>query len=49
MKNKTTSIANEAKTSALKNFSALSRKQLQTITVGEDPVTSRGTKTSIAT
>jgi hypothetical protein len=49
MKNKITSIANEAKTSTLKNFSALSRKQLQTITGGDDPVTPRGTKTSATT
>lgn len=46
MKNETTSTTNTSKTSRLKNFSALSRKQLQTITGGEDPVTSRGTKTS---
>jgi hypothetical protein len=42
MKNKTT-----AKESALKNFTSLSRKQLQAITGGENPKTSRGTKTSI--
>ena len=36
-----------AKESSLKNFTALSRKQLQVITGGEDPKTSRGTKTSI--
>jgi hypothetical protein len=35
-----------AKESSLKNFNALSRKQLETIKGGEDPVTSRGTKTS---
>ena len=46
MKNKTTSITNTSKTSRLKNFSALSRKQLQTITGGEDPTLPRGTKTS---
>ncbi|MDA6071140.1 hypothetical protein NJT12_16105 [Flavobacterium sp. AC] len=44
MKNKT----NTAKTSSLKNFTALSRKQLQVIAGGEDPKTSRGTKTSIS-
>ena len=49
MKNKTKSLADTAKTSGLKNFSALSRKQLQTITGGDDPVTPRGTKTSATT
>jgi hypothetical protein len=48
MKNKTTSLANTAKESSLKNFTPLSRKQLQVITGGEDPKTSRGTKTSAA-
>ena len=46
MKNKKTSIAITVKTSALKNFTPLSRKQLQVISGGEDPKTSRGTKTS---
>ena len=46
MKNKITAITNTSKISALKNFTPLSRKQQQTITGGEDPVTSRGTKTS---
>jgi len=46
MKNKTTSIANTVKDSSLKNFTPLSRKQLKTIKGREDPVTSRGTKTS---
>ncbi|PIF32556.1 hypothetical protein CLU81_3102 [Flavobacterium sp. 9] len=45
MKNKTT--INADKTSNLKNFTSLSRKQLQTISGGDDPTTSRGTKTSI--
>ncbi|WP_161595813.1 hypothetical protein [Flavobacterium pectinovorum] len=46
MKNKTTT--NTEKKSSLKSFTALSRKQLQTILGGTgDPVTSRGTKTSI--
>ncbi|WP_161595810.1 hypothetical protein [Flavobacterium pectinovorum] len=44
MKNKATK--NTEKTSSLKNFSALSRKQLQTILGGSDPTTSRGTRTS---
>ncbi|MCC9062927.1 hypothetical protein [Flavobacterium piscisymbiosum] len=35
-----------AKQSSLKNFIALSRKQLQVISGGEDPKISRGTKTS---
>lgn len=43
MKNKAIQTAN---TSALKSFTPLSRKQLQTITGGEDPKTKRGTKTS---
>lgn len=43
MKNKT---INTAKIPTLKNFTPLSRKQLQTITGGTDPTTSRGTKTS---
>jgi len=43
MKNKPSQTAKE---SSLKNFTALSRKQLETIKGGEDPVTSRGTKTS---
>ena len=42
MKNKPSQTAKE---SSLKNFTALSRKQLETIKGGEDPVTSRGTKT----
>ncbi|WP_428230325.1 hypothetical protein [Flavobacterium sp.] len=46
MKNKAIQTAN---TSALKNFTPLSRKQLQTIAGGEDPKTSRGTKTSVGT
>ncbi|MBF4484603.1 hypothetical protein [Flavobacterium sp. CSZ] len=45
MKNKATK--NTEKESSLKNFTALSRKQLQIITGGEDPTTSRGTKTSV--
>ena len=36
-----------AKESSLKNFTALSRKQLQVISGGDDPKTSRGTKTSL--
>jgi len=44
MKNKPLQTAKEP---SLKNFTALSRKQLETITGGEDPVTSRGTKTSV--
>ncbi|MFH6992190.1 hypothetical protein [Flavobacterium sp. FlaQc-48] len=47
MKNKT--MQTQQKTSTLKNFTALSRKQLQVITGGEDPKTSRGTKTSVTT
>lgn len=46
MKNKVIQTAN---TTTLKNFTPLPRKQLQTILGGEDPVTSRGTKTSIGT
>nr|WP_199000501.1 bacteriocin [Flavobacterium sp. ASV13] len=49
MKNKTTPTTNTAKTATLKNFTPLSKKQLETITGGEDPKTSRGTKTSIGT
>ncbi|WP_161595814.1 hypothetical protein [Flavobacterium pectinovorum] len=45
MKNKATK--NTDKTSSLKNFSALSRTQLQTVLGGEDPKIFRGTKTSI--
>ena len=48
MKNKIIQTPNTAKTSNLKNFTALSRKQLQVITGGEDPKISRGTKTSSA-
>jgi len=44
MKNKATK--NTEKASSLKSFTALSRKQLQTITGGEEPKISRGTKTS---
>ncbi|MFH6992188.1 hypothetical protein [Flavobacterium sp. FlaQc-48] len=44
MKNKASQTAN---TSALRNFTPLSRKQLQTIIGGDDPKTSRGTKTSL--
>ncbi|MDA6071142.1 hypothetical protein NJT12_16115 [Flavobacterium sp. AC] len=44
MKNKITATA---KTSNLKDFTPLSRKQLQVITGGDDPKTSRGTKTSV--
>ena len=44
MKNKPSQTAKE---SSLKNFNPLSRKQLQIITGGDDPKTSRGTKTSI--
>ena len=43
MKNKPLQTAKE---SSLKSFTALSRKQLQVITGGEDPKTSRGSKTS---
>ena len=46
MKDKATQTASATKTSYLKNFTSLSRKQLQTITGGEDPKISRGTKTS---
>ena len=46
MKNKPLQTAKE---SSLKNFTALSRKQLQVISGGDDPKTSRGTKTSIGT
>lgn len=46
MKNKLSQTANTTKTSALKNFTPLSRKQLQVITGGDDPKLSRGTKTS---
>lgn len=49
MKNKATQTASATKTSTLKNFTPLSRKQLQVITGGEDPKTSRGTKTSATT
>ncbi|PIF32558.1 hypothetical protein CLU81_3104 [Flavobacterium sp. 9] len=45
MKNK--AITNTAEISNLKNFTALSRKQLQTILGGTDPTISRGTRTSI--
>ncbi|WP_316635231.1 hypothetical protein [uncultured Flavobacterium sp.] len=45
MKNK--AATNTEKTSNLKNFTPLSRKQLQTILGGGDPTLSRGTKTSI--
>jgi hypothetical protein len=45
MKNKATK--NTEKTSNLKNFAALSRKQLQTILGGTDPTISRGTRTSM--
>ncbi|WP_161595812.1 hypothetical protein [Flavobacterium pectinovorum] len=44
MKNKATE--DTTKTSSLKNFTPLSRKQLQTILGGTDPTLSRGTKTS---
>jgi bacteriocin-like protein len=47
MKNK--EIQTTTKTSVLKNFTPLSRKQLQTITGGDDPKLSRGTKTSAST
>jgi bacteriocin-like protein len=47
MKNKVKQAVNTAKISTLENFTPLSRKQLQTITGGEDPTTSRGTKTSM--
>lgn len=46
MKDKEIQTASATKTSNLKNFTPLSRKQLQTITGGEDPTISRGTKTS---
>ncbi|MCC9062925.1 hypothetical protein [Flavobacterium piscisymbiosum] len=45
MKSKSSQTAKE---SSLKNFTALSRKQLRVISGGEDPKTSRGTKTSIS-
>ncbi|WP_161595809.1 hypothetical protein [Flavobacterium pectinovorum] len=44
MKNKATE--DKTKTSNLKGFTALSRKQLQTVLGGVDPTTSRGTRTS---
>lgn len=47
MKNKATQTASATKTSVLDNFTPLSKKQLKTITGGDDPTTSRGTKTSI--
>lgn len=47
MKNKATE--NTVKISNLKDFTSLSKKQLQTITGGEDPKLSRGTKTSVGT
>nr|WP_199000505.1 bacteriocin [Flavobacterium sp. ASV13] len=47
MKNNTTPTVNIPKTATLKNFTPLSKKQLQTILGGEDPKTSRGTKTSV--
>lgn len=46
MKNNTISDTNTSKTVTLKNVTPLSGKQLQSITGGEDPKTSRGTKTS---
>lgn len=46
MQNKSSQVPCVAKTSNLKNFTPLSRKQLQTIKGGEDPKISRGTKTS---
>lgn len=49
MKKKSSQIATTAKPSVLKSFTALSRKQLQVITGGDDPKTFRGTKTSAAT
>jgi hypothetical protein len=42
------SITTTSKTSNLKNFTPLSRKQLQVIAGGDDPKLSRGTKTSSA-
>jgi hypothetical protein len=45
MKNKENTTTE--KSPNLKNFTALSRKQLQTVLGGEDPTTSRGTRTSI--
>ncbi|PIF32559.1 hypothetical protein CLU81_3105 [Flavobacterium sp. 9] len=47
MKNKALQTTNTVETSNLKNFTSLSRKQLQTVSGGEDPTLSRGTKTSI--
>nr|WP_199000503.1 hypothetical protein [Flavobacterium sp. ASV13] len=41
--------SNTTKTATLKNFTPLSRKQLQKIAGGDDPKLSRGTKTSAAT
>jgi len=49
MKDKKTPTQNTTKTTTLKSFTQLSKKQLQTILGGEDPKTSRGTKTSIGT
>jgi hypothetical protein len=46
MKSKASQTASATKTSNLKNFTPLSRKQLQIITGGDDPKLSRGTKTS---
>jgi|GEM_PF-1917760 len=46
MKNKPPQNTNTVEVSNLKNFTALSRKQLQTILGGTDPTISRGTKTS---
>lgn len=48
MKNKLSQTANTTKASTLKNFTPLSRKQLQLITGGDDPKINRGTKTSAA-
>lgn len=47
MKSNTTQTANSTKKSILNGFTPLSRKQLQTITGGEDPKISRGTKTTL--
>ncbi len=46
MKNKAPQTTNTVEASNLKNFTALSRKQLQTILGGEEPTLSRGTRTS---
>jgi len=49
MNHKKKPTTNTAKTATIKSFTPLSRKQLQTIEGGDDPKTSRGSKTSIST